>query len=327
MKKISAYLCIVLAMLLMVSCNGNNDYNDVDNGSDNPSEDVNASEDTSNDTEAPQDSVLNIDYFIYADPAYSEEITNLSSLSIGEREIVLRSSKEISFSRAAKASSEKKEALRGTKSFSILGEERSLIYMESYSTAESEQIKNVLTYDRYINENSLLEINPVTNEIAFFSDGTINRNTTPDKCNKEQAKDKADDIIKQLYGEDVLDSYKHADTIETKDGSSKHYTVVYKRYIHGCPADDSILISIDKSGAFLSVNARTKGLFLNSENEITQKEVESAINALNSAFAENWSLSEPSLTRDRKGDFYVECLIYRDNNGQSESLQIYINVQ
>ena len=257
-----------------------------------------------------------VSYVVYADLAYSEEITNLSSLSIGEREIVLRSSKEISFSRAAKTSSEKKEALQGTKVFSILGEERSLVYTESYSTAESEQIKNVLTYDRYINENSLLEINPVTNEIAFFRDGTINRNTTPDKC-----------IIKQLYGKDVLDSYKHTDTIETKDGLRKHYTVVYKRYIHGCPTDDSILISIDKGGELLSVNAITKGLFLNSEKEITKKEAEAAIDALNSAFAENWSLGEPSLTRDSKGDYYVECLIYRNNNGQSESLQIYINVQ
>ena len=179
----------------------------------------------------------------------------------------------------------------------------------------------------YIDENSLLEINPVTNEIAFFRDGTINRNTTPDKCNKEQAEAKADDIIKQLYGKDVLDSYKHSDTIETKDGLRKHYTVVYKRYIHGCPTDDSILISIDKGGEFLSVNAITKGLFLNSEKEITKKEAEAAIAALNSAFAENWSLGEPSLTRDSKGDYYVECLIYRTNNGQSESLQIYINVQ
>ena len=268
-----------------------------------------------------------VSYVVYADLAYSEEITNLSSLSIGEREIVLRSSKEISFSRAAKTSSEKKEALQGTKVFSILGEERSLVYTGSYSAAESEKIKNVLSYDRYIDENSLLEINPVTNEIAFFRDGTINRNTTPDKCNKEQAEAKADDIIKQLYGEDVLDSYKHSDTIETKDGSRKHYTVVYKRYIHGCPADDSILISIDKGGELLSVNAITKGLFLNSENEITKKEAEAAIAALNSAFAENWSLGEPSLTRDSKGDYYVECLIYRNNNGQSESLQIYINVQ
>ena len=268
-----------------------------------------------------------VSYVVYADLAYSEEITNLSSLSIGEREIVLRSSKEISFSRAAKTSSEKKEALKGTKSFSILGKEWSLVYTGSYSTAESEKIKNVLSYDSYIDENSLLEINPVTNEIAFFRDGTINRNTTPDKCDKEQAEAKADDIIKQLYGEDVLDSYKHSDTIETKDGSSKHYTVVYKRYIHGCPTDDSILISIDKGGEFLSVNAITKGLFLNSEKEITKKEAEAAIAALNSAFAENWSLGEPSLTRDSKGDYYVECLIYRNNNGQSESLQIYINVQ
>ena len=280
-----------------------------------------------NDADASEEPAPIVDYAIYADLAYSEEITNLSSLSIGECEIVLRFSKEISFSRAAKTGSEKTENLTGTKVFSILGEERSLIYMDSYSAAESEKIKNVLSYDRYIDENSLLEINPVTNEIAFFRDGTINRNTTPDKCNKEQAEAKADDIIKQLYGEDVLDSYKHSDTIETKDGSSKHYTVVYKRYIHGCPADDSILISIDKSGALLSVNARTKGLFLNSENEITKKEAEAAIAALNSAFAENWSLGEPSLTRDSKGDYYVECLIYRNNNGQSESLQIYINVQ
>ena len=68
MKKILAYLCIILAMLFMVSCN---------------------------DADASEEPAPIVDYAVYADLAYSEEITNLSSLSIGEREIVLRSSDQL----------------------------------------------------------------------------------------------------------------------------------------------------------------------------------------------------------------------------------------
>ena len=296
MKKFLICLSFVLALMFLVSC-----------------------------SEKP------VNYIIYADSVYAEELEGalLDGGAEGIPEIKNASEKRFTYSSRTKTEEDKK----AEKTYKIqLGEkELSLKYSKSYETEafDSEKMKAFSKYHVYSDamSGSYLEVNATTEEVTLFSGGNVHLSAGSQNFSKEEAKEKAADIIEQIYGKDTLESYQYYDTVITDGQSQTSYTAVYMRDVWDLKNEDKISVTFNKDGEFFGINAQNKGTLEKAEKDLSKKEIENAIAKLNDTFSDEWNIHEPSLIRDVNGDYYIQCFIYRGANGDSEGTYVYINVQ
>ena len=296
MKKILICLSFILALMLLVSC-----------------------------SQKP------VNYVIYADSVYAEELEGAFSNDEEGTGLEIKDASEKNFTYSSKTKKEEDEKAEKTYKMKFDEKELALKYSKSYENeaSDSKKMKAFSKYHVYSDamSGSYMEFNATTEEVTLFSGGNVHLSAGSLNFSKEEAKEKAADIIEQLYGKDTLDSYQYYDTIITDNQSQTSYTAVYMRDVWNFKTEDKISVTFNKDGEFFGINAKNKGTLEKAEKDLSEKEIENAIAKLNDTFSDEWNIHEPSLIRDVNGDYYIQCFIYRGANGDSEGTYVYINVQ
>jgi hypothetical protein len=272
-----------------------------------------------------------VNYVIYADSVYAEELENAFSNGEEGSRLEIKNSSEKNFVLDSRDKKEKDDTVEKTYTLKLDGKEYVIDYNNTYESAaaNSEKMKEFARYNVYVSltPQMYLEINASTNEVKYFSTDAVDLKAGTGTFSTDEAKSKAADIIGEVYGINTLDAYKYYDTRMTDTESKKSYTAVYKRYVHDIQTEDYISVTFNKDGEFFAINAKNKGSFATAEKDLSKKEIENAIAKLNDTFSDEWNIQEPSLIRDVNGDYYIQCFIYRGANGDVEKGHVYINVQ
>ena len=296
MKKILICLSFILALMLLVSC-----------------------------SQKP------VNYVIYADSVYAEELEGAFSNDEEGTGLEIKDASEKNFTYSSKTKKEEDKKAEKTYKMKFDEKELALKYSKSYENeaSDSKKMKAFSKYHVYSDamSGSYMEFNATTEEVTLFSGGNVHLSAGSLNFSKEEAKEKAADIIEQLYGKDTLDSYQYYDTIITDNQSQTSYTAVYMRDVWNFKTEDKISVTFNKDGEFFGINAKNKGTLEKAEKDLSEKEIENAIAKLNDTFSDEWNIHEPSLIRDVNGDYYIQCFIYRGANGDSEGTYVYINIQ
>lgn len=273
-----------------------------------------------------------VNYIIYADSVYAEELDEMLMGDIEETAIEVKNVNEKDFSFLTNTKKTESKDAEKTYELKVGEKEYELNYSKTKKKAEAEESRKMKAFSEYhvyvnVTAPCYLEINASTNEVTNFSDGNVSLSAGSLNFSKDEAKEKAADIIEQLYGKDTLDSYQYYDTIITDGQSQTSYTAVYMRDVWDLKNEDKISVTFNKDGEFFGINANNKGTLEKAEKDLSKKEIENAIAKLNDTFSDEWNIQEPSLIRDVNGDYYIQCFIYRGANGDSKGTYVYINVQ
>ena len=228
------------------------------------------------------------------------------------------------------------------KSLTIDGKECSLKFTKSYSnglsSSENTRLHSVGKFDRYDGYDdttgdfeTTAEFNQKSGQLVFFMFYNNNVKCEVDpNFNADAAKNKADQLIKELYGEDTLKAYTHYKTFEPNyDEYHPEYSVMYMRKIHGYETEETIMVRFKLDGSLYSINALSLGYFEGAEKEFTKEDVENAYKVLCDSLHDSWTnISKPQLVIDTNGDYYIcVCTTRPGNDGESSLQQFYINIK
>jgi hypothetical protein len=170
-----------------------------------------------------------------------------------------------------------------------------------------------------------IEIDAITGELAFFSSKSGLKKEDGD-LSEEQAKKIAEDTICKLYGANTLNEYKHRKTTKVEN-NGKFYVNVYSKYVHGVLTNDDIEVCVNMKGEVTSINALYKGTLAGIENEVSQKDIEDALSAVEEYFGDKWTIEDyKEIVSDSQGDYYICTFVYRMVDGARQSETIYINI-
>ena len=228
---------------------------------------------------------------------------------------------------------EKKSGYKTSRELEVGGIKYDLDYKKSYvnDLYSLEKYKSVSEFDRYMNDDSILaEFKAGTDTLIFFVDANEKSRKATGNLTEEQAKELAKAVITDQYGEDMLREYDFERVIYTDDRERHEYTVVYTKYIHGMPTNDSIQIGFNMRGEVLSINAMLMGIYNDAEKDVSKKQIEAARNVLYDCVPENWEMSSDGacLIIDSLGDYYLELNLFgKREDGTSDIRTLYINVK
>jgi hypothetical protein len=80
-------------------------------------------------------------------------------------------------------------------------------------------------------------------------------------------------------------------------------------------------------GEVVSINALYKGTLAGIENEVSQKDIEDALSAVEEYFGDKWIIDDfKQIVSDSQGDYYINAFIRRTVDGEVQSETIYINI-
>ena len=80
-------------------------------------------------------------------------------------------------------------------------------------------------------------------------------------------------------------------------------------------------------GEVVSINALYKGTLAGIENEVSQKDIEDALLAVEEYFGDKWTIDDyKEIISDSQGDYYIRTFVYRMVDGERQSETIYINI-
>ena len=184
----------------------------------------------------------------------------------------------------------------------------------------SQKFKDLGTIVKYHNEEATVEIIAATEEIALFLDYEVSRNIDGD-FSADEAKQAAEILFTQLYGEDFLDDYEYDKTATTNDESEKTHYLYYKRTVWGFETDDYIMIRYNFNGELVAFNAYGKGMMEFAEEDLTKEDIEGAIAAVTETFSDTWYIGNSKITLDSEGDYYLETYLVRADGDKITELR------
>ena len=191
----------------------------------------------------------------------------------------------------------------------------------------SQKFKDLGTIVKYHNEEATVEIIAATEEIALFLDYEVSRNSDGD-FSADEAKQAAEILFTQLYGEDFFDDYEYDKTATTNDESEKTHYLYYKRTVWGFETDDYIMIRYNFNGELVAFNAYGKGMMEFAEEDLTKEDIEGAIAAVTETFSDTWYIGNSKITLDSEGDYYVETYLVRaDGDDISELRKVHTKIK
>ena len=191
----------------------------------------------------------------------------------------------------------------------------------------SQKFKDLGTIVKYHNEEATVEIIAATEEIALFLDYEVSRNIDGD-FSADEAKQAAEILFTQLYGEDFLDDYEYDKTATTNDESEKTHYLYYKRTVWGFETDDYIMIRYNFNGELVAFNAYGKGMMEFAEEDLTKEDIEGAIAAVTETFSDTWYIGNSKITLDSEGDYYLETYLVRaDGDDISELRKVHTKIK
>ena len=236
------------------------------------------------------------------------------------------SNKNFSFSDRTPVEKSKDTAEKIT--LNLYGMKTELAHTITFTTAllTSEKFAHLGVYNEYRWGSKVVEINPTTNEIQFYTDTNVNKKAEGD-FTREQAKEMAEKILVELYGEDALDYY----TFDTflSSGQEKVTTigVLYVKKVLGFSTDDNVLIKFNAAGELISINAKKRRSMERAEQDITKEQIEAAVNVLRETYP-SWNMTKPELLIDSEGDYYISSqFTMRDQNGFFYGFMLYMNIE
>jgi hypothetical protein len=160
------------------------------------------------------------------------------------------------------------------------------------------------------------------NELIYFSNGKVDCRIQ-NELDAEVANKKAEEIIKEIYGENALDGYTLHSSKASDDNNEYVYYVTYKRYVYGVPGNDDIRVAFNMNGELSHIRALEKGSLANAEKDMSKEEVDKAIEFFNATFSDGWSNTGLTLIVDSNGDYYIKTLVWKGDDAH----YVYINVQ
>lgn len=191
----------------------------------------------------------------------------------------------------------------------------------------SQKFKDLGTIVKYRNKEATVEIIAATEEIALFLDYEVSENIDGD-FSADEAKQAAEILFTQLYGEDFLDDYEYDKTATTNDESEKTHYLYYKRTVWGFETDDYIMIRYNFNGELVAFNAYGKGMMEFAEEDLTKEDIEGAIAAVTETFSDTWYIGNSKITLDSEGDYYLETYLVRaDGDDISELRKVHTKIK
>ena len=265
-----------------------------------------------------------VEYTMYVD--HSAGVSSATDSS--KLKYPVKSADEKVFSFAETTEISKPSKVEDTKKLTLLGVTYDLDYRKSFTTAisASEKLGALGSYNEYYREALTADFNANGN-LAFFLDFNATKENDGD-FTQEAAIEKAKELIKELYGDDVSKRYEYSDTIVT-DNNGKEYLVVYENKVHGYRTMDIIQISFSSAGKLISVNANNIGTMATAENDLKKSEIENAIKAINDNYSDEWDVSDSyTLIVDSNGDYYIRGGVSKKNeSGSVIAMQVYTNIK
>lgn len=307
MKRIIAIICTILSFAMFVSCVENR-----------------VEEDQGSESATEKEPVK---YVIYTDHSLGNTATDG-----GDSQIETKPATEKTFSFKNEKEIERLDSAVNTYKFTVAGKTYEAKFSKSYETAAgaAEKVRKYSKYNTYFEPMTTkiyITVNDTTGEVEFASVGFDIRYVDGD-LTEESAKEKADSIIKGMYGEDALDGYEYDGAIKSDTQTAKQISVDYVRKVWGFDTEDTISVNLNMQGELLSINALGRGSMLNAEEEVTKEEIEAAIAVLKSKYSANWTIGDnATLVIDTEGDYYVRMGISTKSNEGVIAMLTYINVQ
>lgn len=264
------------------------------------------------------------DYVIYYYPSAGESIKGESGLV----DITFKDAQTKVFSFSSKTKIDKPSDAGNQHTFELNGKTHSLEYNRTYETAlsSSNAFKKYSKFNEYKSDTIRLETRVSSNELMSFINLDENDWQVIGTVNEDEAKAIAETTILSLYGEEVKKEYEYDKTVYTDAQLSRHYTVLYRRFVWGMPSNDTISISVNLKGDVVGINAKSLGIFSLAEKQVEKKAIADAISTLEGAFSKDWTIGNKTLILDAEGDYYISAQLYRKNTEEFETMVVYINI-
>ena len=247
-------------------------------------------------------------------------------LSISENENVeFKSSEEKNFSWIlSKNKVDRPENISDSIDVEIGGKLFSLDYDSAYETV----LNNIQKFESFANnvvyktndDSITVELSALTKHLVFFSDWQTEDNVSGE-FTAEEAKQAADELLCEIYGENFLEEYEYTKTNTTDDQRYKMYSVYYTRNAFGFETDDYIFVRFNFKGELLLVNAKQKGLMEFVEEDLTKEDIEGAMTAVTETFSDTWYIGNSKLTLDSEGDYYLMTYLVHADDGEITELR------
>ena len=187
-------------------------------------------------------------------------------------------------------------------------ESHSLEYNYSFTTAidAAQKFESVGKYIIYESADKEItaKISATNQEVVQFSNGRVEKKVDGD-FTAEEAKQAADELLAEMYGESFLDEYECTETNTTDNQRYKMHSVYYTRKAFGLATEEYIFVDYNFKGELLLVNATRKGLMEFAEEDLTKEDIEGAIAAVTETFSDTWYIGNSKITLDSEGDYYL----------------------
>ena len=210
-------------------------------------------------------------------------------------------------------------------------ESHSLEYNYSFTTAidAAQKFESVGKYIIYESADKEItaKISATNQEVVQFSNGRVEKKVDGD-FTAEEAKQAADELLAEMYGESFLDEYECTETNTTDNQRYKMHSVYYTRKAFGLATEEYIFVDYNFKGELLLVNATRKGLMEFAEEDLTKEDIEGAIAAVTETFSDTWYIGNSKITLDSEGDYYVETYLVRaDGDDISELRKVHTKIK
>ena len=314
MKKIALLLAVLIALSLFVACSAQEEQDKLPEGS---------QEITEQPTEQPKEEK----YVMYMDSGSNFE----SEAVVLGNEVTIKAAAYKDFSRSKTTKIDRPENMPETYRFDLDGVTYNLRHYNSHTTelAKVEKFAEFGQYSEYISSSgkTKLHLSLDGQKILFFANPEIDA-AANGSFTKEEAIEKAATILKQLYGENVLDDYEFEGAQFSEIGNiSRVYHVGYRRYAHGMPTSDRFVVSFNLRGELYGIDARDAGTMAYAETDISEKSIEAAKAMVEAQYGQGQSKTLGySLLLDAEGNYYLLTGVLHDDGVCQFKYRVYINV-
>ena len=204
---------------------------------------------------------------------------------------------------------------------SIQGRTYKMEYSATYrpKIADNEKFGSSKDFHEYMQDTKMrMRVNVATNELILFSDAK--KASIKGIISESSGISIADEVFKQVYGEDLRNEYK---CIGFVDGSDTPYNVTYVRQVFGMDTNEVIGISLNGNGDVFRIQAQMFRMYDDAEKDITKEEIDAAKKHLTEKLSSKYDIRYTDLIINSEGDYYIRAYVWINNSFELA----YVNVQ
>ena len=204
---------------------------------------------------------------------------------------------------------------------SIQGRTYKMEYSATYrpKIADNEKFGSSKDFHEYMQDTKMrMRVNVATNELILFSDAK--KASIKGIISESSGISIADEIFKQVYGEELRNEYKCIGFVE---GNDTPYNVTYVRQVFGMDTNEVIGISLNGNGDVFRIQAQMFRMYDDAEKDITKEEIDAAKKHLTEKLSSKYDIRYTDLIINSEGDYYVRAYVWINNSFELA----YVNVQ